>query len=193
MAWMGCRTLLADAGCADAFRVRRNAGTTIARASLAREAGADPQAADFHAKRHFARQGAALSLSRESGSEDSLAGVPTGLPNTRAVVARDESGRRCDPSETHGSGFKPKRGGAITSSYRAEPGVLLCMESGGLNSREVRSAVARRGGLDPRGELAGEVPAVGRNGGWPDEPRKFDGQASAQPVSFRGTDGGCCR
>jgi hypothetical protein len=94
MAWMGCRTLLADAGCADAFRVRRNAGTTIARASLAREAGADPQAADFHAKRHFARQGAALSLSRESGSEDSLAGVPTGLPNTRAVVARNESGPR---------------------------------------------------------------------------------------------------
>jgi hypothetical protein len=35
--------------------------------------------------------------------------------------------------------------------------------------------------------------AVGRNGGWPDEPRKFDGQASAQPVSFRGTDGGCRR
>jgi hypothetical protein len=114
MAWMGCRTLLADAGCPDAFRVRRNAGTTIARASLARESGADPQAADFHAKRHFARQGAALSLSRESGSEDSLAGVPTGLPNTRAVLARDESGRRFDLSETHGprvrtTAFPPKR------------------------------------------------------------------------------------
>jgi hypothetical protein len=35
--------------------------------------------------------------------------------------------------------------------------------------------------------------AVGRNDGWPDEPRKFDGQTSAQPVSFGGTDGGCRR
>jgi hypothetical protein len=31
---------------------------------------------------------------RENRSEDSLAGVPTGLPNTRVVVARNESGPR---------------------------------------------------------------------------------------------------
>jgi hypothetical protein len=35
--------------------------------------------------------------------------------------------------------------------------------------------------------------AVGRNDGWPDEPRKFDGQTSAQPVSFGRIDGGCRR
>jgi hypothetical protein len=34
---------------------------------------------------------------RESGSKESLAGVPTGLPNTRAVVARNESGPRSEP------------------------------------------------------------------------------------------------
>ena len=116
------------------------------------------QTAAFHAKQHCWRQLTAVSRSRETRSAGSLVGVPTGLADTRAVVARDESGPRYStkPLLTRGfrrSGLHPRIGAAADCEVGS--GRRLCLLSGlavFLDEPEVRVL------LDHRFESGDNVP-----------------------------------